>query len=377
MDEFLNKYGLDGGKFERMKIGVFNNISYWGIRSSVLKSGICKYFRRKEWDKFEWCIVEMFILGLKSKGIFTNLVNRLKILLMEEIVCLEIGGIVEGIRLLYSLDDKDDDERLICLIQFSRLVRLMKRGRVVSYVNNWCRFKGIIINFDDIELNKVKKYKKKDDSIELLKLGEIFIDFLEKKDFKLIEIENLVYDLDGKFGNRYRRKDGIYLLVEILEDMFGENEILKEVIDFGKNMLFRKNMKERRAFGVWLMMIVWKFDDLIFHKFEIDSLNDEEIITYMKQRKNIVFDDYVINDYHVNKKHGLKKFGEVGSLVIDEDLDILEEKGIEMKQFYIQIKSLDQEKVKKKKFIKKKIIKKNKKKEEKDDEKKEEKELEN
>ena len=354
MDEFLNKYGLDGGKFERMKIGVFNNISYWGIRSSVLKSGICKYFRRKEWDKFEWCIVEMFILGLKSKGIFTNLVNRLKILLMEEIVCLEIGGIVEGIRLLYSLDDKDDDERLICLIQFSRLVRLMKRGRVVSYVNNWCRFKGIIINFDDIELNKVKKYKKKDDSIELLKLGEIFIDFLEKKDFKLIEIENLVYDLDGKFGNRYRRKDGIYLLVEILEDMFGENEILKEVIDFGKNMLFRKNMKERRAFGVWLMMIVWKFDDLIFHKFEIDSLNDEEIITYMKQRKNIVFDDYVINDYHVNKKHGLKKFGEVGSLVIDEDLDILEEKGIEMKQFYIQIKSLDQEKVKKKKFIKKK-----------------------
>ena len=54
------------------------------------------------------------------------------------------------------------------------------------------------------------------------------------------------------------------------------------------------------------------------------------------------------------KKHGLKKFGEIGSLVIDEDLDILEEKGIEMKKFYIQIKSLDQEKFIKKKNIKKK-----------------------
>ena len=91
----MEKWGLEEGKFEEMKVGMFNNSSYFGISSKILKSGICKYYRRKEWEKFEWCVVEMFIMGLKNKGIFSNLVNRLKIVLMEEIVCIEIGIIYD------------------------------------------------------------------------------------------------------------------------------------------------------------------------------------------------------------------------------------------------------------------------------------------
>ena len=37
----------------------------------------------------------------------------------------------------------------------------------------------------------------------------------------------------------------------------------------------------------------------------------------------------------VNKKHGLKKFGEVGSLVVDEDLSLLGEKGEDMRKLYV------------------------------------------
>ena len=42
-------------------------------------------------------------------------------------------------------------------------------------------------------------------------------------------------------------------------------------------------------------------------------------------------DDYVVKDYQT-KNMGLKKFGEVGSLVIEEDLSLLGEKGEEMKK---------------------------------------------
>ena len=67
-------------------------------------------------------------------------------------------------------------------------------------------------------------------------------------------------------------------------------------------------------------------------------------------------DDYVVKDYHVNKKHGLKKFGEVGSLVIEEDLSLLGEKGEEMKKLYVDVKAGAEVVKKKKKIVKKKKV---------------------
>ena len=48
--------------------------------------------------------------------------------------------------------------------------------------------------------------------------------------------------------------------------------------------------------------------------------------------------DFVVRDYHVNRKFGLKKFGLVGSLVINEDLSLLKEKGELYKKFYVEMK---------------------------------------
>ncbi len=69
------KNKLDQSKIDAMKFGMFNNISYWGKKSSVLKSGVCKYFRRGEVEKYEWCVIEMMIFGLKNKGLMTNIIN--------------------------------------------------------------------------------------------------------------------------------------------------------------------------------------------------------------------------------------------------------------------------------------------------------------
>ena len=94
---------LDANRIECMSIGAFNNKSYYGYKSSILKSGICKYYRRKQFDKFEWCVMEMMLFGMKSKGLLTNVLNRIKILLMEEIICVEGGRLYECIMLLESI----------------------------------------------------------------------------------------------------------------------------------------------------------------------------------------------------------------------------------------------------------------------------------
>ena len=65
----------------------------------------------------------------------------------------------------------------------------------------------------------------------------------------------------------------------------------------------------------------------------------EDVIEYMKKRDSIEIDeDFVVNDYHVNKKFGLGKFGEVGSKVLDEKLEILGENGEKYRRYYVNCK---------------------------------------
>ena len=112
----LANLGLDQTKWDSMKLGAFRNSGYFGVGTSVLKSGICKYYRRMVWEKWEWCVVEMFLMGLKSKGIMTNLLNRLKILLMEEVVCLEVGAISRGLECLEEVEKNENVEKKLRMI---------------------------------------------------------------------------------------------------------------------------------------------------------------------------------------------------------------------------------------------------------------------
>ena len=66
-----------------------SSVSEHGKKMSELKSGICKYMRRGEVEKMKWCVMEIGAFQRAEgdekiiKGLVTNLVNRLKILLME------------------------------------------------------------------------------------------------------------------------------------------------------------------------------------------------------------------------------------------------------------------------------------------------------
>lgn len=333
---------LDQDKLNNIKGGMFKNNSYSGYSSQVLKSGICKYFRRKLFDKFEYCVVDMMMFGKINKALLTNLFNRLRILVMEEIVYSEVSVINQCINLLKNIENLDFETQMLKVIQLCRITKTCKRARLISYINNHYRFYGKKENLNDIKLNKVIKFKKENDSEDLLKYGELFINYLENQSLDAVNIFSIIFNNIDKFdcGRRYRRKEPIYLIFEILEDKFGKlNEKSENIFNFCKEMFYRKNMIERRAFGVWIVCIASSLDKIDFNKNDLE-IEDIDLEDYFKNRSHMLIDeDFVVKDYHVNKNHGMAKFGNVGSLVIDEDLSILGDLGEKYRQFYVDVKN--------------------------------------
>ncbi len=323
----------------------FNNTSEHGYSANILKSGICKYFRRGEKDKFTWCIIEMSIFQdhPKGSGLITNLINRLKILLMEDLSLGEVYIIGEGNRILDEYD-KDRSKRYL-LLDFCDLVMKGKRNRIASYVNNWYRHKSY--DKKDISLDKVLKYKREGDSDELLSLGEDLIHKLEKGgDESIFLIFNEMMKIKENMGLRYRRREASYLWFEILKDYMWPKQ-LESVYNFALQMFMRRGMKERPAFGIWLGLIALKRDDLDYSVKEYIKHNSKDFDEYRKDMTKIEIDDYVVNDYHVNKGFGLGKFAEEGAYVKDEDLSLLGEKGSQYKRYYIEMKQKNDPKKKK------------------------------
>ena len=347
----------------------FNNKSYFGFKASALKSGICKYMRRSKRVKFMWCVSEMLLFNFHEKGggLVTNLINRLKILLMEEMSVSEISRIILGIKKLneFEKSGRKDMERII---EFCKIVIDSKKTRSASYINWWWRTHPEEYKLNDVVIDKVKKYEKKGDNEELLKLGELLIKFVEDRDERIFDIFNKMVKIE-KGGRRYRRTDGLYLYMEIIEDHYVTNDYYRMIFDFALEMINRKNMKERLYFGVWMGMLMWNktkemHDDV--HIANAMRVNDQGtsskgLLDYFIEREKIVLDDYVIKDYHVNKKYTLEKFSKVGAWVKNEDMSLLgEEKFLKYKKNYIEYKEKAalKKKSKKKKTNKKKSDKK-------------------
>ena len=349
--------------FKNMKFGgVFHNRSFWGYSATVLKSGICKYFRREMFDKFEWCVCEMLMLGLMNKSLMTNLLNRLSVILMEELVCTEKYIIYNGILILNKIEkcgDADYLEKIYLVKAFCKLIIKAKRGRLTSYMNNWWAnrsdeevedFEKEIAQVDIINMKKMG-FIKKGDSEKLTKLGELMINYLENEDASVREkIFYLYFQMEKmaeNVGLRYRRKTAEYLFIDILEKKYCVNDVNKVIFDFMlKN--YNKKKGEKKAFAIWLGML-YLFDEKSFENgnkifdfdFEKIKMNEVECFNYLigDRARVLINEDFVVKDFHVNKKFGLKKFGLVGSVVINEDLSLLGENGVKYLEFYKSVKA--------------------------------------
>ena len=329
----------------------FNNKSEFGYKSSELKSGICKYMRRSERDKFLWCVMELgkfndiSLEKNAAKAIVTNLINRMKILLMEDMNPGDMDRIYNGVVLLDEYE-KDRSNRFL-LMNFCDVVMGARKNRVTSYVNNWWRTRDF--KLENLEINKCLKYKLKGDTDELLILGENLIKFIEEKDERIFGVYMKMVNLEEKMGLRYRRKDPVYLFWVIMRDYMVNDKMIK-IFDFALNRFFNKGMKERYYFGVWIGVMVWKIDLLDFDIYEYPNFKKEDEIKYYENMVKLKLDDYVLNDFHVNKNFGLTDFALNGAFVKDEYMELLGENSEKYKEYYIEVKkNIDKNKVNKKK----------------------------
>ena len=314
-----------------------SSVSEHGHKLSALKSGICKYFRRGEYEKFTWCVMEMAMFQKaegNTKGILTNLVNRLRILLMEEIHCGEVGIILKAISLLNEFDENRD--RLNLLLEYCELVTGARRTRSVSYLNNWWKNRYETVVYDESETDE--KFRKKGDPVEMEIIAGNLLDFLKKRDEQMFGVFTRLYRMKEKAGRRYRRSDPVYVWWEMIEDIVNTSlPVLKPIFDFAIQMFFRKNMTERPAFGVWMGLMIWRYNRLDYSEKPSRVYSVKDVDDYYRDMKPLVLDEYVVKDYHVNKSYGLGSFAKNGAYVKDEDLSLLDEpqKYIEN---YIQMK---------------------------------------
>ena len=329
----------------------FNNKSEFGYKSSELKSGICKYMRRSERDKFLWCVMELgkfndiSLEKNAAKAIVTNLINRMKILLMEDMNPGDMDRIYNGINLLEEYE-KDRSNRFL-LMNFTDVVMGAKKNRVTSYVNNWWRTRDF--EPDDLKIDKCLKYRLNGDTDELLILGENLIKFIEEKDERIFGVYMKMVNLEGKMGLRYRRKDPVYLFWVIMRDYMVNDKMIK-IFDFALDRFFNKGMKERFYFGFWIGVMVWKIDNMDFNVYDYPNFGKDDEVEYYENMEKIKLDDYVLNDFHVNKNFGLADFALNGAFVKDEYMKLLGENAGKYKEYYIEVKNNTDMK---KKFVKK------------------------
>ena len=318
----------------------FNNKSEFGYKSSELKSGICKYMRRSERDKFLWCVMELgkfndiSLEKNAAKAIVTNLINRMKILLMEDMNPGDMDRIYNGVVLLDEYE-KDRSNRFL-LMNFCDVVMGAKKNRVTSYVNNWWRTRDF--EPEDLKIDKCLKYKLKGDTDELLILGENLIKFIEEKDERIFGVYMKMVNLEGKMGLRYRRKDPVYLFWVIMRDYMVNDKMIK-IFDFALDRFFNKGMKERFYFGIWIGVMVWKIDLLDFNVYDYPNFRKDDEVEYYENMKKLKLDDYVLNDFHVNKNFGLADFALNGAFVKDEYMELLGENAGKYKEYYIEVKN--------------------------------------
>ena len=74
----------------------FSSVSHSGYKLDILKSAVQKYLRRREFDKMVWCVAEIYLFEVfkktetdirATKGIISNLLNRLIIMLNFQLCC--------------------------------------------------------------------------------------------------------------------------------------------------------------------------------------------------------------------------------------------------------------------------------------------------
>ena len=316
----------------------FSSRSFNGYKLDILKSAVQKYLRRREFHKMVWCVGEIYLFQVyaksdtekrATKGIISNLINRLIIMLDEEMLFAECEKYVLVRRYMEDFE-KSDRGNFECLFKICDIMCGARMIRRNSDIRGYWSPRNKALKIDDGDSTDeyyFKKFKEKFEEND----SECFI-WMFKIFYRGAEGEVV----------RYRRKENIYMIWEYLfgRENIKENEVLRRCLEYRLKEFYKKNRGERFIFLTASIDIAmykgkdvkknWfdcskkvKFDINDLVKAEDEKFGDVDIVesVYEKWGK-MEIDDYAI-DMHTSagRKMGKNKvdFIASGAVVVDED----------------------------------------------------------
>ena len=343
----------------------FSSVSHHGYKLDMLKSGMQKYLRRREFEKMTWCVIEIFKFELWAKddkerkmckGIISNLLNRIIVMMDEELLFCE----VQNYLLLRKFIEKFEDDRknggkflvLIC--------RTLTNSSLLRRASDIRAFWDFRIRFGTEYVQEVKLSDEE--------YFDKFVECFERKDDECFKWMFKIFN-GKKKGDvmRFRRKDNIYMIWEYLfsrENVKG-NGRYKELLEYKLREFYKLNRGERFMFLANSIDLVMKCDgkETIFVNVHISQICQELsryeqdfAEMYKKSMEYMTIDEYAI-DMHTSmgRKMGKnrKDFALEGSIVVNEDTEFLVK---EWRNFYVKEKLENPVRSKKKRWIGKKKV---------------------
>ena len=334
----------------------FSSISWSGLKLDVLKSALQKYLRRREHDKMLWCLSEIYLFqalapGEKeraaAKGIISNLVNRLIIMMDEEMVFAEVKKYMQCMAWVKDFEEggRADIALLVKICKTmlgARMIRLnsdiytyWRRGvsvyKVVKKVPGVGHEEDL---YSPVEVHQAAdKVLSAEEKIEPgwavprdYLMGFIIALYNKHPSCYHWALEMFHCDVKGK--RRFRRTDCVYAVWEHLFNEVADSPLLTKCLELKLEQFFVKGRNERHIWLSSAVSIVLHRDKLMLDDDWDMKVTRDELIALFKDRKCLKIDDYAI-DMHCSagRKMGKKKsdFALEGAKVIGEDTEYLVE----------------------------------------------------
>lgn len=325
--------------------GLFGGSTTWNnLKIDLVKSGIQKYIRRGNLEKAIWMTIELDLFskldGGKGESIRTNMINRIKVILVEEIFDWSVlQNVFVWIR-KWQLNRSNENKSRFYLLNIVKCLVESKKIRIISDSKAYLNQDNIVDKLNNSKYNSLFETKNEWDNnmergVEWLKptemnnlvLKEYFsrmLYLLEKKNMNAIYWMNKIIQLDSK-ERRYRRKGNVWLIWDYLLNV----EYVKENPIFDTTIL---NLFELYKDGLSEKML-FILSAILYHILEIDWDNDmgidpltnsqvRQYYTTNMELNKIELDDYIY-DWHCGegrkKGKNLIDFAKEGSLVENQD----------------------------------------------------------
>ena len=326
----------------------FSSISFAGYKLDILKSALQKYLRRREEEKMLWCLGEIYLFKAlattdkerkAAKGIISNMLNRLIIMMDEEMLFAEVGKYMKCMEWIKEFDEggRDNFKLLVKVCKTMLGARMLRlNSDIYSY---WWRGAGVHkvvkvpgLGWEEFLYTPVEVHQ---ECQEILKDEDgncwgyeyenllMFITAFRAGHSSCYYWALAMFHCDKKGTRRFfRRTDSVYIIWEYLFKVAGDNEKLRKCLELKLEQFFVKTRHEQH---IWLSSAI----SILLHKDKLDfeedwdiDVSDEEVLEIFRDRTSLKIDDYAI-DMHCSagRKMGKKKadFALEGCVVVGED----------------------------------------------------------